>query len=97
MARCLNLCFSSLLNFNSVMLGQLVKVILLYNIRILFDFVPQLGEVQSYNVFLSLRKPLESALLLSLVYILKRKTKHIDSVVLDEIRLMRRLVAQSFF
>jgi len=79
------------------MLGQLVKVILLYNIRILFDFVPQLGEVQSYNVFLSLRKPLESALLLSLVYILKRKTKHIDSVVLDEIRMMRRLVAQSVF
>ncbi|MFO0117499.1 MAG: hypothetical protein ACK521_07765 [bacterium] len=86
-----------MLNFNSVMLGQLVKVILLYNIRILFDFVPQLGEVQSYNVFLSLRKPLESALLLSLVYILKRKTKHIDSVVLDEIRMMRRLVAQSIF
>jgi archaellum component FlaD/FlaE len=79
------------------MLGQLVKVILLYNIRILFDFVPQLGEVQSYNVFLSLRKPLESALLLSLVYILKCKTKHIDSVVLDEIRMMRRLVAQSVF
>jgi hypothetical protein len=97
MARCLNLCFSSLLNLNSIMLGQLVKVILLYNIRILFDFVPQLGEVQSYNVFLSLRKPLESALLLSLVYILKRKTKHIDSVVLDEIRMMRRLVAQSVF
>ena len=64
---------------------------------ILFDFVPQLGEVQSYNVFLSLRKPLESALLLSLVYILKRKTEHIDSVVLDEIRMMRRLVAQSIF
>ena len=79
------------------MLGQLVKVILLYNIRILFDFVPQLGEVQSYNVFLSLRKPLESALLLSLVYILKRNPEHIDSVVLDEIRLMRRLVAQSVF
>ena len=97
MARCLNLGFSSLLNLNSIMLGQLVKVILLYNIRILFDFVPQLGEVQSYNVFLSLRKPLESALLLSLVYILKRKTKHIDSVVLDEIRMMRRLVAQSVF
>ena len=72
MSNCLNLGFSGFYNLNSILSGQLVKTVLLDNISILFDFIPQLCEVQRYNVFLSLSQALKSTLLLPLVYVLKR-------------------------
>jgi hypothetical protein len=95
MSSCLNLGFSGFHDLNSILSGQLVKAVLLDNISILFDFVPQLCEVQRYNVFLSLSQALESALLLSLVYVLKRNCEYIDCVVLHKICLVRGIVIQS--
>ena len=95
MSSCLKLVFSGFHNLNSILSGQLVETILLDNISILFDFVPQLCKVHRYNVFLSLSQALESALLLPLVYVLKRNGEHIDCVVLNKICLFRVLAIQS--
>ena len=51
MSRCVDMGFSGFHNLNSILFGQLVKAVLLYKISSLFDFVPQLCEVQRRYVF----------------------------------------------